>query len=146
MWSRPAVFPKLLQAKQAADLHTPGFNQRMVAEVIKDGFLDRHVPTIRALQGSAMPCWPRWSARWPDWACTGTARGRHVPVAAPARGPGRRLLPRPWSATWPSCPAPPYADQADPRTLRLSFVTASAAQIDTGIAALAATIRAARLA
>jgi 2-aminoadipate transaminase len=39
-----------------------------------------------------------------------------------------------------------YADQADPRTLRLSFVTASAAQIDTGIAALAATIRAARLA
>ena len=44
-----AVFPKLLQAKQAADLHSPGFNQRMVAEVMKDGFLDRHVPTIRAL-------------------------------------------------------------------------------------------------
>ena len=39
-----------------------------------------------------------------------------------------------------------YADQADARTLRLSFVTASAAQIDTGIAALAATIRAAQLA
>ncbi|TXJ14072.1 MAG: aminotransferase class I/II-fold pyridoxal phosphate-dependent enzyme, partial [Alicycliphilus sp.] len=34
-----------------------------------------------------------------------------------------------------------YADHGDPRTLRLSFVTASAAQIDTGIAALAATIR-----
>ena len=44
-----AIYPKLLQAKQAADLHTPGFNQRVVAEVIKDGFLDRHVPTIRAL-------------------------------------------------------------------------------------------------
>ena len=44
-----AVFPKLLQAKQAADLHTPGFNQRMVAEVLKGGFLERHVPTIRAL-------------------------------------------------------------------------------------------------
>jgi 2-aminoadipate transaminase len=44
-----ALYPKLLQAKQAADLHTPGFNQRLVAEVIKDGFLDRHVPTIRAL-------------------------------------------------------------------------------------------------
>lgn len=42
------LFPKLLQAKQAADLHTPGFNQRVVFEVIKDGFLDRHVPTIRA--------------------------------------------------------------------------------------------------
>mgnify|MGYP003350728425 CR=1 FL=1 len=44
----PALFPKLLQAKQAADLHTPGFNQRVVHEVIKDGFLARHVPTIRA--------------------------------------------------------------------------------------------------
>src|ERR1035437_5293746 len=44
-----AVYPKLLQAKQAADLHSPGFNQRMIAEVMKDGFLERHVPTIRAL-------------------------------------------------------------------------------------------------
>ncbi|HMP11986.1 PLP-dependent aminotransferase family protein, partial [Hydrogenophaga sp.] len=44
-----AIMPKLLQAKQAADLHSPSFNQRMVAEVLKDGFLERHVPTIRAL-------------------------------------------------------------------------------------------------
>ena len=42
------LFPKLLQAKQAADLHTPGFNQRVVHEVIRDGFLRDHVPTIRA--------------------------------------------------------------------------------------------------
>ena len=42
------LFPKLLQAKQAADLHTPGYNQRLVHEVIKNGFLDQHVPTIRA--------------------------------------------------------------------------------------------------
>ena len=46
------LYPKLLQAKQAADLHSPGFNQRMIAEVMKDGFLDRHVPTIRALYKS----------------------------------------------------------------------------------------------
>jgi 2-aminoadipate transaminase len=32
------VYPKLLQAKQAADLHSPGFNQRMVAEVMKAVF------------------------------------------------------------------------------------------------------------
>ena len=43
-----AIFPKLLQAKQAADLHTPGFNQRVVHEVIRDGFLREHVPTVRA--------------------------------------------------------------------------------------------------
>jgi len=38
--------------------------------------------------------------------------------------------------------APFYADgQGDPRTLRLSFVTASVEEIDTAIAALAATLR-----
>jgi 2-aminoadipate transaminase len=42
------LYPKLLQAKQAADLHTPGFNQRVVYEVIRNGFLRQHVPTIRA--------------------------------------------------------------------------------------------------
>ena len=36
-----------------------------------------------------------------------------------------------------------FADNADERSLRLSFVTASVEQINTGIAALAATIRAA---
>ena len=34
-----------------------------------------------------------------------------------------------------------HADEADTRTLRLSFVTASEAQIQTAIAALAAAIR-----
>ena len=49
MVAPPALMPKLLQAKQAADLHSPGFNQRMIAQVMQGGFLDRHVPTIRAL-------------------------------------------------------------------------------------------------
>ena len=30
-----SLYPKLLQAKQAADLHTPSFNQRVVHEVIR---------------------------------------------------------------------------------------------------------------
>ena len=34
-----------------------------------------------------------------------------------------------------------YADNADPRSMRLSFVTATVDQINTGIAALAQTIR-----
>ena len=35
-----AVYPKLLQAKQAADLHSPSFNQRLIFEVMQDGFMD----------------------------------------------------------------------------------------------------------
>jgi 2-aminoadipate transaminase len=37
--------------------------------------------------------------------------------------------------------APFYAGQGDPRTLRLSFVTASVEEIDVAIAALALTLR-----
>ena len=43
-----ALCGKLLQAKQSADLHTPGFNQRVAYEVIRDGFLDTHLPAVRA--------------------------------------------------------------------------------------------------
>lgn len=43
----PTLYPKLLQAKQAADLHTPGFNQRIAMEVLRDDGLARHLPTVR---------------------------------------------------------------------------------------------------
>ncbi|KAF1052247.1 MAG: 2-aminoadipate transaminase [Burkholderia gladioli] len=40
---------KLVQAKQATDLHTPSLTQRIAYEVIREGFLDTHIPSIRAL-------------------------------------------------------------------------------------------------
>ena len=142
------LYPKLLQAKQAADLHSPSFNQRMVAEVMQDGFLDRHVPHHpRALQVAARRDAGRaGSARCTAWTCSWNTPGRrHVPVGAPAAGMNAvELLPQGGGhAAWPSCPARPSTPDArpTPRTLRLSFVTASAEQIDTGIAALAAAIR-----
>jgi 2-aminoadipate transaminase len=41
------VIVKLVQLKQAADLHTSTFNQYVAYEVAKDGFLDQHVKLIR---------------------------------------------------------------------------------------------------
>src|SRR6476469_1392548 len=40
---------RLELAKQAADLHTAQLTQMVVHDVIKDCFLDRHIPTIRTL-------------------------------------------------------------------------------------------------
>jgi 2-aminoadipate transaminase len=140
-----AIYPKLLQAKQAVDLHTPIFTQRMVCEVMKDGFLDRHVPTIRALykrQRDAMLA-----------ALTREMKGLDVKFNAPlggmflwARMPEGidtvALLPKAVERNVAFVPgAPFYAGQGDPRTLRLSFVTASVEEIDTAIAALAAVLR-----
>ncbi len=141
-----ALYPKLLQAKQAADLHTPGFNQRMVAEVMKGGFLDRHVPTIRALykqQRDAM-----LSAMDREMQGLGVTwnrpdGGMFLWARLPEGMSALELLPEAVERNVAFVPgAAFYADNPDTRTLRLSFVTASAQQIQDGIAALAAAIRA----
>lgn len=141
-----AIYPKLLQAKQAADLHSPSFNQRLVAEVLKDGFLERHVPTIRALykrQRDAMHAalerelanlGVTWSR--PDG-------GMFLWARLPEGMNAIELLPEAVERNVAFVPgAAFYAEAPDARTLRLSFVTASPAQIDTGIKALADTVRA----
>ena len=141
-----AVYPKLLQAKQAADLHTPGFNQRMVSEVMKGGFLDRHVPTIRALykhQRDAMLEALEREMAGLDVQWNTPQGGMFLWLRLPAGMSAIELLPQAVERNVAFVPgAAFYADNADPRTLRLSFVTASSAQINTGIGALAAAIRA----
>ena len=140
-----SIFPKLLQAKQAADLHTPGFNQRLVAEVMKDGFLDRHVPTIRALYKSQrdamLAAMQREMPEGVEW--NTPAGGMFLWVRLPEGMNAIALLPQAVERNVAFVPGWAfYADQPDARTLRLSFVTASVAQIDTGIAALGEAIRA----
>ena len=140
-----AIMPKLLQAKQAADLHSPSFNQRMVSEVLKDGFIDRHVPTIRTLYKSQ--CHAMLEALQKEMAGLDVVwntpdGGMFLWVRLPEGMNAVELLPKAVDKGVAFVPgAAFYADHADPRTLRLSFVTASEEQIHIGIAALAQAIR-----
>ena len=139
-----AIMPKLLQAKQAADLHSPSFNQRMVVAVMQDGFLDRHVPTIRTLYKAQrdamlaaltreMPAGVRWNT--PDG-------GMFLWVRLPEGMHAVDLLPKAVDLGVAFVPGTAfYAEHADPHTIRLSFVTASVDQINIGIKALAAAMR-----
>ena len=140
-----AIMPKLLQAKQAADLHSPSFNQRMVSEVLKDGFLDRHVPTIRALYKSqchAMLAALQKDMTGLDVVWNSPDGGMFLWVRLPEGMNAVELLPKAVDKGVAFVPgAAFYATEADPRTLRLSFVTASVEQIHVGIAALAQAIR-----
>jgi len=141
-----AVYPKLLQAKQAADLHSPGFNQRLVAEVMKDGFLDRHVPTIRALYKSQRDAMLEALAREMPAGDSDSTLTWNTPSGGMflwARLPNGMnavdFLPHAVAQGVAFVPgAPFYADHGDPRTLRLSFVTPSVEEIHRGVAALAA--------
>ena len=140
-----AMYPKLLQAKQAADLHTPGFNQRLIAEVMKDGFLDRHVPTIRALYKSQRDAMLAALARdfpqgTPDQSLTwnSPAGGMFLWARLPKGMSAVDLLPFAVDQDVAFVPgAPFFAENRDPRTLRLSFVTSTEAEIDLGVRALA---------
>lgn len=140
-----ALYPKLLQAKQAVDLHTPIFTQRMVSTVMKDGFLERHVPRIRALykaQRDAMVSALQREMKGLDVEFNVPAGGMFLWLRMPAGIDATALLAQAVERHVAFVPgAPFYAGEADPRTLRLSFVTASEAQIDTAIAALADTVR-----
>jgi len=135
-----ALYPKLLQAKQAADLHTPGFNQRVVYEVVKDGFLREHVPTIRArykAQRDAMrvalerhlPPGCRWQA---------PVGGMFYWVELPPALDATALLPRAVEAGVAYVPGAPFFvdGSSHANTLRLSFVTVPAERIEQGVAAL----------
>ncbi|MFZ4287598.1 PLP-dependent aminotransferase family protein [Variovorax sp. HJSM1_2] len=140
-----AIMPKILQAKQAADLHSPSFTQRMVAEVSKNNFLDEHIPTIRALykrqceamqdaMKREMPAGTEWNTP------TG---GMFLWVRLPEGVDTVKLLPEAVERGVAFVPgAAFYADNADSRTMRLSFVTASVEQINIGIKALGEAIRA----
>ncbi|MBS7806011.1 PLP-dependent aminotransferase family protein [Variovorax sp. PCZ-1] len=140
-----ALYPKLLQAKQAADLHTPSFNQRLVAEVLKDGFIDRHVPTIRALYKSQ--CEAMLAALSRELADTGIqwnqpTGGMFLWLKLPAHMNAIDLLPKAVERNVAFVPgAAFYADNAANNTLRLSFVTASVEQINVGVAALASVLK-----
>ena len=139
-----ALYPKLLQAKQAADLHTPSFNQRMVSRVLEDGFLDRHVPTIRALYKSQ--CEAMLAALDKEFAGLGVtwnkpAGGMFLWLRLPGDMRAVDLLPKAVDRGVAFVPGSAfYADEPQHNTLRLSFVTASVQQIETGVAALAAAI------
>lgn len=144
-----ALYPKLLQAKQAADLHTPSFNQRLVYETIRDGFLTKHIPNIRArykVQRDAMQA--ALTKEFQDF-----PGGCHwqMPVGGmffwltlPKQLDAVALLPRAVEAGVAYVPgAPFFAHQPQTNTLRLSFVTVSPERIAEGVAALAKVLRAA---
>jgi len=140
-----AIFPKLLQAKQAVDLHTPIFTQRMVSEVIKDNFLERHIPTIRALyknQRDTMIAALRREMSGLDVRFNTPLGGMFLWLRMPEGIDTVALLPKAVERGVAFVPGVPfYADAGDCRTMRLSYVTASVEQIDAGVAALALAVR-----
>ena len=136
---------KLEQAKQAADLHTAQLTQMVVHEVVKDGFLDQHIPTIRTLY--AEQCQAMLAAleeHFPagvSW--TRPEGGMFIWVTLPGHIDSMKLLDQAIAQNVAFVPgAPFYANAAEPNTLCLSFVTVPPEKIRDGIRRLGQLIRA----
>ena len=105
-------------------------------EVVKDGFLDSHVPTIRALykanRDAMAAALQAHLPRGCEWQLP--QGGMFFWVRLPAGLDAMALLPRAVDAGIAYVPgAAFYAHQPDPRTLRLSFVTLTPDLIREGV-------------
>jgi 2-aminoadipate transaminase len=136
---------KLVQAKQAADLHTPSFTQRIVYEAIKDGFLDEHIPQIRALYAdqcqTMLDALERHFPPSVQW--NRPAGGMFIWVKLPPHLDGMTVLDKAIAENVAFVPgAPFFANEPQTNTLRLAFVTVPKERIEDGIARLGKVIRA----
>lgn len=142
--ARPVV-DKLVLLKQAGDLHTPTFNQAVVAEVAAELF-ETHVPRLRAHYGARRDAMLAALAQhMPEGvAWTRPEGGMFVWVTLPEGADGAALLAQalerinvafvPGAAFFP--------DGSGRNTIRLNFSSPTEAQIAEGIARLGGLLRA----
>ncbi|ANF57115.1 aminotransferase-like domain-containing protein [Halotalea alkalilenta] len=135
------VIDKLVQLKQASDLHTAGLTQRIVFEAVKDGLLERHLPQVRKLYArrceAMLDALARHMPQGVHW--HRPEGGMFIWVELPAGVDASLLFERAIAEDVAFVPgAPFYANQAELNTLRLAFVTVDELRIEAGIARLGA--------
>ncbi|TFH86446.1 PLP-dependent aminotransferase family protein [Billgrantia azerbaijanica] len=133
------LIAKLVQVKQAADLHTPSFTQQVVHEIVSQGFLKEHIPGIRALYaercGAMLAALERHMPRGVHW--NRPEGGMFIWVTLPEVLDSTALLGEAIRERVAFVPgAPFYATAPRANTLRLSFVTVAPARIEEGVARL----------
>jgi 2-aminoadipate transaminase len=145
----PALMAKLVQAKQAADLHSPTFNQQVVLKVLSDGLLDAHLPMLRAryqtqalalhaaLTQHLQPLGVRWNQ---------AAGGMFLWLQLPHALNAQQLLPRALAEGVAFVPGQAFYTSptpADMACMRLSFSTTASAEMGEGALRLARALKAA---
>ncbi|CAM3361990.1 PLP-dependent aminotransferase family protein [Bordetella sputigena] len=141
-----ALIDKMVQAKQATDLHTSTLTQMAVYEIVKDGFLAQHLPTVRELYrqqcGYMLDALQREFPAAATW--TRPEGGMFIWVTLPEGIDTTQLLQQAIAEKVAFVPGQPfYASAPAPRnTLRLSFVTVPEEKIRSGVATLGRLIKA----
>ncbi|OWT63802.1 aminotransferase-like domain-containing protein [Candidimonas nitroreducens] len=138
------IISKLVQIKQATDLHTATLTQMAVYETVKSGFLATHLPSVRELYrkqcGFMLDAMAEHFPATCSW--TRPEGGMFIWVTLPEHIDSGELLARAVERNVAFVPgAPFYTDAVRPNTMRLSFVTVPEDKIRSGIAVLGELIR-----
>lgn len=138
------LIAKLAQAKQATDLHTGSLTQMAVFEIVQSGFLERHLPEIRALYrhqcDSMLAALDLYFPKEAEW--TRPDGGMFIWVTLPEGIDATDLLADALAKNVAFVPGAPFYALNGPRnTLRLSFVTVPEERIRLGIERLAELVR-----
>lgn len=140
------VYSRLLLAKQAADLHSPGLCQRLVYELLHDGTLQAHIPRVRALYRSQRDAMVAALEHWmaPLEASWNTPQGgMFVWLRLPAQVSATAVLEQALARQVAVVPGTAFTqDAAGAGHVRLSYATATPAQMHQGIEALAQAVMA----
>jgi 2-aminoadipate transaminase len=136
---------KLLQAKQASDLHTTGITQRLAHALLTDGEYDTHLEAIRlryrAQCALMLKCLAEYMPDGVSW--TRPAGGMFLWVTLPPQIDSASLFDDALACGVAFIPGASFhATSPKANTMRLTFTTATPAQIETGIMRLAKTIEA----
>jgi len=138
------VIEKLVIAKQAADLHTGTFVQRVLAQYLADNDLDAHVATLRQVYGQRRDLMLEALGRFlpPEVTYTRPQGGMFLWAGLPAGVSSLRLFELAIEQKVAFVPGTPfYVDGGGESNLRLNFSNASESDIETGIARLGAAMR-----
>lgn len=140
------VIDKLVQIKQAADLHTSTLTQMAVYETVSTGFLDQHLPTVRDIyQQQCQYMLDAMEEHFPSTAqWTRPEGGMFIWVTLPAHIDATELLQTAIEHHVAFVPGAPFfvEGSVQKNTLRLSFATVPEAKIREGIATLGKLLKA----
>lgn len=142
--ANPEIMEKLLVVKQASDLHSNYFAQRVVHQYLQEHNLDDHIALIQKTYGQQRNLMLKAIAKhFPkEISTTQPEGGMFLWVMLPEHLAAMDLLNYATELNVAFVPGEAfYVDNARPNTLRLNFSNANAEQIEIGITRLAQAIK-----
>lgn len=138
------IMDKLIIAKQASDLHTDNFSQRLIHLYLSDNTLDDHIRTIVHAYGSQRQAMIRCIEEYlpPHVVHTNPQGGMFLWLTLPEGASSMKLFHLAIRDRVAFVPGNPfYVDGRDTNTLRLNFSCVDEQTIETGIRRMGTSIR-----